>query len=155
MHASLTVGQVLQSKGYDFWSIAADSTAYEALELMAYKNVGALLVMEGEHIIGIFSERDYARKVILQGKASRTTSVLDVMSSPPICIEPGKSLNQCMVVMRKNHIRHLPVMDHGTLLGIVSINDIVDAIIADQDTIIENLEDYICGGGYTPKVASR
>ena len=155
MHASLTVGQVLQSKGYDFWSIAADSTAYEALELMAYKNVGALLVMEGEHIIGIFSERDYARKVILQGKASRTTSVLDVMSSPPICIEPGKSLNQCMVVMRKNHIRHLPVMDHGRLLGIVSINDIVDAIIADQDTIIEDLEDYICGGGYTPKAASR
>ena len=155
MHASITVGQVLTSKGYDFWSIAADSTAYEALELMAYKNVGALLVMEGEHVIGIFSERDYARKVILQGKASRTTTVMDVMSSPPICIEPGKFLNECMVVMRKNHIRHLPVMDHGRLLGIVSINDIVDAIIADQDTIIENLEDYICGGGYTPKVASR
>jgi len=155
MNALITVGQVLGSKGYDYWSIAADSTAYEALELMANKNVGALLVMEGEHIIGIFSERDYARKVILKGKASRTTSVLDIMSSPPICIEPGKSLNECMVVMRKNHIRHLPVMDHGQLLGIVSINDIIDAMIAAQETTIRDLEDYITGDACIPKSVSR
>lgn len=146
MHTTITVGQVLSTKGHDLWSIAPGATAYHALEIMADKNVGALLVIENEKLVGMFSERDYARKVILKGKSSKSTTVREVMTSHPICIGAEKSIHECMVIMTNNHIRHVPVMDRGLLKGVVTIGDVVHAIIADQETTIEELESYITVG---------
>jgi CBS domain-containing protein len=146
MHTTITVGQVLNTKGHDFWSIAPGATAYHALEIMADKNVGALLVMENGNLVGMFSERDYARKVILKGKSSKSITVREVMTSQPISIGAEKSIHECMVIMTKHHIRHVPVMDRGLLRGVVSIGDVVHAIIADQETTIEELESYITVG---------
>ena len=146
MHTMITVGQVLNAKGHEIWSIASGATAYQALEIMADKNVGALLVMDHERLVGVFSERDYARKVILKGKSSKITTVRDVMTSQPICIEADKSIHECMVVMTTNHIRHVPVTDRGLLRGVVSIGDVVHAIIAEQENMIEELESYITVG---------
>ena len=146
MHTIITVGQVLNTKGHQVWSIAPGATAYQALEIMADKNVGALLVMDNERLVGVFSERDLARKVILKGKSSKITTVRDVMTSQPICIEADKSIHECMVVMTTNHIRHVPVTDRGLLRGVVSIGDVVHAIIADQENMIEELESYITVG---------
>ena len=146
MHTTITVGQVLNTKGHDLWCIAPNATAYHALEIMADKNVGALLVMENEKLVGIFSERDYARKVILMGKSSKSTTVREIMTSQPICIGAEKSIHECMVLMTSNHIRHVPVMDRGLLRGLVSIGDVVHTIIADQETTIEELESYITVG---------
>ena len=146
MHTTITAGQVLRSKGHQYWSIAPSATAYEALELMAEKNVGALLVMESGKLTGIFSERDYARKVILKGKSSKNTTVGELMTSPPICIEPDRSIGECMVLMTNNHIRHVPVMDRELLIGVVSIGDIVNTIISEQETTIQELESYITVG---------
>ena len=146
MHTSITVDQLLKSKGQAFWFVAPTATVYEALVIMADKNVGALPVVEGGKLLGMFSERDYARKVILKGKTSKNTQVSELMSSPPICIEPGKSIHECMVLMTKNHIRHVPVTDQRGLLGLVSIGDIVNCIISDQAATIEELESYITVG---------
>ena len=146
MHTMITVGQVLNAKGHEIWSIASGATAYQALEIMADKNVGALLVMDHEKLVGMFSERDYARKVILKGKSSKITTVRDIMTSQPICIEADKSIHECMVVMTTNHIRHVPVTDRGLLRGVVSIGDVVHAIIAEQENMIEELESYITVG---------
>jgi len=148
MKTIITVGHVLRAKGYGFHGIGPDSTAYDALEKMAEKNVGALPVLENGLLIGVFSERDYARKVILKGKSSRNTAVREVMSSPPIHVDPGTSLRECMVMMTKNRIRHLPVLDKGVLLGIISIGDAVNAVISEQDATIEELEGFIAGTGY-------
>jgi CBS domain-containing protein len=115
---------------------------------MAEKNVGALLVVEQGLLAGVFSERDYARKVILKGKSSKTTLVRELMSSPPISISPDATLHECMVLMTDQHVRHLPVMDRETLLGVISIGDAVNAIISEQESTIEELEDYIAGTGY-------
>ncbi len=146
MHTTITVGQVLNTKGHGFWSIAPEAVAYRALEIMADKNVGALLVIEHEKLVGMFSERDYARKVILKGKSSKSTTVREIMTSQPICIGPEKSIYECMVVMTNNHIRHVPVMEGVLLKGVVSIGDIVHAIISDQETTIQELESYITVG---------
>jgi len=146
MHTTITVGQVLNSKGHDLWSIAPNATAYHALEIMADKNVGALLVMENDKLVGMFSERDYARKVILKGKSSKSTTVREIMTSQPICIGADKSIHECMVIMTSNHIRHVPVTDRGLLRGLVSIGDVVNTIIADQESMIEELESYITVG---------
>jgi signal-transduction protein with cAMP-binding, CBS, and nucleotidyltransferase domain len=152
MNTTITVNQVLQSKGHGCWSIGPRATTYEALELMADKDVGALLVIDGGKLIGIFSERDYARKVILKGKSSRNTTVGELMSRPPICAGPNLTIKDCMVLMTSNHIRHLPILDKGTLVGIVSLGDVVSAVIADQDTTINMLENYITGNDYTARV---
>jgi CBS domain-containing protein len=146
MRTTITVGQVLNTKGHAFWSIAPDATAYHALEIMADKNVGALLVMENGKLVGIFSERDYARKVILKGKSSKSTTVRELMTSPPICIGSEKSIYECMVIMTSNHVRHIPVIDSELLKGVVSIGDVVNAIISDQEVTIEELESYITVG---------
>ncbi len=146
MRASISVRQVLQTKGHEFWFIEPSTTVYKALEIMADKNVGALPVVEGGKLVGMFSERDYARKVILKGKSSKNTEVRELMSSPPISIEPGTSIHECMVLMTKNHIRHVPVLDRGGLVGLVSIGDIVNSIITDQEAMIEDLESYITVG---------
>jgi CBS domain-containing protein len=148
MNTAITVRQVLRSKGHGFHAIGPGATAYDALELMAEKNVGALLVVEQGLLAGVFSERDYARKVILKGKSSKTTLVRELMSSPPISISPDATLHECMVLMTDQHVRHLPVMDRETLLGVISIGDAVNAIISEQESTIEELEDYIAGTGY-------
>ncbi len=146
MNTPITVSQVLRSKGHEYWYIAPSATAYEALDVMAAKNVGALLVMEKGKLVGIFSERDYARKVILKGRSSKVTTVEELMTSPPICIDAGKSLRECMVLMTQNHIRHVPVMDNGMLSGVVSIGDIVNTIISEQESTIQDLSSYISVG---------
>jgi CBS domain-containing protein len=149
MYTDITVGQVLRAKGSGYHAISPDATAYSALELMAEKDIGALMVMENDKLVGIFSERDYARKVILKGKASKSTTVREIMTSSPIWIKPAMTLMDCMVLMTKKHIRHLPVMDNDVLLGVLSTRDVVGTIISDQESTIENLENYIAGTGYT------
>jgi signal-transduction protein with cAMP-binding, CBS, and nucleotidyltransferase domain len=148
MYTSITVGQVLRQKGYGFHGIAPEALAYDALELMAEKNIGALMVLENGNLVGVFSERDYARKVILKGRSSKNTTVRELMSSNLICVNPGKLLRDCMVLMTQNHIRHLPVTDNNVLLGVVSNRDVVDTIISDQAVAIETLENYIAGTEY-------
>jgi CBS domain-containing protein len=149
MYVSITVGQVLRAKGHGFHAVGPEATAYDALEIMAEKNVGALLVIEGGKLAGVFSERDYARKVILKGKSSKNTKVRELMSSPPITIGSQTSLRDCMVLMTENHIRHLPVINDGVLMGVMSIGDVVNAIISEQTTAINELENYIAGNEYT------
>jgi CBS domain-containing protein len=148
MNTSITVGQVLRTKGYGFHSIAPEATAYSALELMADKNVGALMVTENEKLVGVFSERDYARKVILKGKASKSTTVREIMTSSPISVNPAMTLRECMVLMTHKRIRHLPVLDNNVLMGVISIGDVVNTIISEQASVIEELQEYIAGTGY-------
>jgi CBS domain-containing protein len=145
----MQVYQVLAGKSFDaIWSISRDKTVFQALELMAEKNIGAVLVIEDGELIGIFSERDYARKVILLGRASRETLVGDVMTSKVITVETDQKIEDCMQIMSDKHIRHLPVNRKGKLIGIISINDIVSAIIREQKAHIKSLESYISGNPY-------
>jgi CBS domain-containing protein len=148
MSTFITVRDILRRKGQGFWAVSPHTVAYDALEIMAEKNIGALLVMEENKLIGLFSERDYARKVILKGKSSKTTSVAELMSSPPICAGPDLTIRDCMVMMTANDIRHLPVMDEGAVTGVLSIRDVVEAIIAGQEETIHQLESYISGIDY-------
>lgn len=140
-----TVKQCLQSKGSHFWWISPDATVYEALVLMAEKNIGALLVMDREVLVGIFSERDYARKVILFGKASKVIPVSEIMTSRVFYVRPEQSIEECMALMTDKHIRHLPVMEGKRVVGVLSIGDVVKAIIEQQEFVIEQLENYITG----------
>jgi len=117
----------------------------QALEMMAAKNVGALLVMEGEKLAGIFSERDYARKVVLEGRTSKDTSVGDIMSSKVVCVTPQQSIEDCMALMTDKRIRHLPVIEGDRVLGIISVGDVVKAVISEQTFVISQLEHYITG----------
>jgi CBS domain-containing protein len=148
MSATMTAGRVLKTKGYGFHGIGPDATAYDALELMEEKNVGALLVVEAGALLGVFSERDYARKVILKGRSSKATTVRDLMSGPPVSVKPDLSLRECMVLMTRNRVRHLPVVNNDVILGVISIGDTVNAIISEQESTIEELEEYIAGTGY-------
>lgn len=141
-----TVRQVLQEKGGEVYSISPQATVYEALQLMAEKNIGAVVVLEGDQVAGIFSERDYARKVVLQGKASRTTTVGEVMTREVLYAKLEDSIEDCMSLMTAKRHRHLPVMDGGRLVGVVSIGDVVKAIISDRESTIRELERYITGG---------
>lgn len=140
-----TIGQLLAAKGSEVWTVAPDASVLSALKLMADKEVGALLVMDGKKVAGVLSERDYARKVILQGKGSKTTAVRDVMSAKVTSVRPENTVEEGLALMSSKHIRHLPVLDHGKLVGIVSIGDLVKNIISDQDQLIKNLEQYIGG----------
>lgn len=146
MERPVTVGQVLKAKGCGFSYIHPARTAYDALEIMAERNIGALLVMEEGKLVGMFSERDYARKVILKGKSSKTTAVSDLMSSPPITTTPDTSIADCMLLMTRNHIRHVPVMEGASVMGLVSIGDVVHSIISGQESMIQDLESYITVG---------
>jgi CBS domain-containing protein len=138
-----TVKQMLDGKGHDVWSVRPDDTVFDAIQEMADKDVGALIVMEDGKPIGIFTERHYARNVILKGKASPGTPVRDVMAAPVICVRLDQTVEECMAVMTENRIRHLPVIDDDRLVGILSIGDLVKTIIADQKFVIEQLEHYI------------
>ncbi|MCB1748047.1 MAG: CBS domain-containing protein [Gammaproteobacteria bacterium] len=140
-----TIRQLLDDKGHQVWSVNADTTVYDALRLMAEKSIGALLVMRGGQVVGILSERDYARKVILEGRKSRETLAADIMSTAVLHALPGQSVAEAMALMTEHRIRHLPVMEHGRLLGIISIGDLVKAIIAQQEFVIGQLENYIAG----------
>ena len=139
---TVTVRQMLRDKPQVF-TVEPDSTVFEALELMAEHNIGAVLVMGGGRIQGIMSERDYARKGILQGKNSKDTLVEDIMTAPVICVEPSFTADRCMALMTERRIRHLPVMQDDQLLGIVSIGDVVRAVVAQQRMLIDALESYI------------
>lgn len=145
----MNIRQILQGKSLNaLFSISSDRTVLDALKLMAEKNIGAVLVVDKGVLTGIFSERDYARKVILADRHSDDTRIADVMTPNVITIEPEQKLEECMVIMSDKHIRHLPVMEKGELIGIISINDVVTAIIRDQKTRIDSLESYISGSPY-------
>ncbi len=140
-----TVRDVLRTKGHSTWCTKPDSTVFEALQLMAEKNVGALLVIDSTGLVGIFSERDYARKGVLKGRTSDTTFVREVMSDRVVTVKPDQSLEECMELMTDKHIRHLPVMQSRELIGIISIGDVVKSIISEQKFTIDQLEGYITG----------
>ena len=140
------VCDLLNHKGQDIWSLAPDATVYEAIDQMAQKRCGALLVMEGKQLLGIISERDYARKVILKGKSSRETEVREIMSYPVICIPPELTVEQTMAVMTEKHVRHLPVVVDETVVGVVSIGDVVRGIIDEKEFYIQQLTSYITAG---------
>ena len=138
-----TVKNILDSKGSAIFTITPDTTVYHALELMVEKNVSALLVMEADKLAGIFTERDYARKVVLKGKSSRDTPIGDIMTSKLITVTATSSIDECMELMTGKYIRHLPVVDAGKLSGIISIGDVVRTIIQEQKAIIGHMEQYI------------
>jgi CBS domain-containing protein len=140
-----TVRNILDSKGHDVWCIGLENTVYDALRLMAEKEVGALVVTDDEKIAGIISERDYARKIVLLGRTSPNTLVKEIMTSHVAYTQLEQPIEECMAIMTDKRIRHLPVIDGGKLVGIISIGDLVKSIIADQKFIIEQLERYITG----------
>jgi len=141
-----TVRQLLEAKGRDIWTISPDNTVYEALKLMADKNVGALVVMEGNRMVGIFSERDYARKVVLHGKFSREILVSGIMTREVYSVTPEHTIKECMAVMTQGRFRHLPVLVGEELVGVISIGDVVKALLSEQDFMIAQLENFIGGG---------
>jgi CBS domain-containing protein len=141
----VTVNQLLNKKGNDIWSIAPDASVFEALQLMADKNVGALLVLENGDLKGIFSERDYARKLILQGKFSKKTAVSELMTQEVVCVDSSRTIEDCMALMTARRIRHLPVLRGDELIGIVTIGDVVRQLIDHHQFVIEQLERYITG----------
>jgi CBS domain-containing protein len=141
-----SVGMVLKDKGGQIWSINPSATVYEALEAMADKGVGALLVMQSNELMGVISERDYARKIILTGRSSKTTPVSDIMSSPAVTINRDTTVDDAMRIMTEHRIRHLPVMDAKYVVaGVVSLGDLVKWIITSHEQTIEQLESYIAG----------
>jgi len=139
------VKQVLEAKGRDVLSISPDASVLDAVKLMAEKGIGALTVMDGSTLTGVISERDYARKIILKGRSSDSTTVREVMTSEVISTSSDSSVEKCMNMMTDSRIRHLPVVDNGMVTGIISIGDLVKAVIADQKEEIEHLEQYIAG----------
>lgn len=137
------VRDILRVKGPDVWSIGPNALVYDAMRLMADKEIGALLVMDETKLVGIISERDYARKVILQGRSSHSTQVREIMTSRVVYTEPERNIDECMALMTDKRIRHLPVLEGGEVSGVISIGDLVKAIITEQKFIIEQLERYI------------
>ena len=139
----MKVADILQAKGNKVFSITSDYTVYDALKVMGEKNIGALLVIENQQLKGIISERDYARKIILKGKSSHDTLVKEIMTKEVISVSPGDNIEKCMELMSERHIRHLPVMQDGMVTGIISITDVVTAIIESQKETITLLHNYI------------
>lgn len=140
-----SVKHLLQGKGHEIWSIDPDASVYDAIAMMADKEVGALVVLEDNSLVGVLSERDYARKVVLQGRSSKDTKIRDIMTSRVAYARPDQSVEDCMAMMTEMRIRHLPVMDGDELIGIISIGDLVKSIIEEQQHVIAQLEQYISG----------
>ena len=136
------VKDVLNEKGHEIWSIGPDASVFDAIEMMAQKEVGALLVLDAGKLIGIISERDYTRKVILKGKSSREIPIRTIMTSPVICAETEQDVKECMALMTSKKIRHLPVLENDQLTGMVSLGDLVQSIIAEQNSKIRDFESY-------------
>ncbi len=145
MHLSGTVDSILHHKGHAVWSVAPDDTVFDAIKLMADKNVGALLVVEAGRPVGVLSERDYARKVALLGKHSRETRVCEIITGRLITVTPGHTVPDCMRLMTEHRIRHLPVVEAGKIAGVISIGDLVNWIISSQSATIDQLRSYITG----------
>jgi len=144
----VTVQQVLHEKGYEVWSIGPDATVYEAVAIMAEKSIGALPVVDwSDRLVGIISERDYTRKIVLNNRQSRETKVREIMTDSVIHVGLEDTIDDCMVLMSKSHIRHLPVVDGTKLVGMLSTKDVFKIMIAEKDTLIEQLEHYIAGTG--------
>jgi CBS domain-containing protein len=141
-----TVNDILRIKGHAVWSTTPDATVYEALKAMAEKNVGALVVLDADTVVGIVSERDYARKVILHGRSSREIQVREIMTTEVYYVRPEQNIQECMAEMTEKRVRHLPALENGKLVGVISIGDVVKAVIADHESTIKHLEDYITGG---------
>lgn len=140
-----SVRKLLEKKGHSVWSIPPDSMVYDALRHLAERDIGALLVIKGDKLVGIVSERDYARKVILKGKASMKTPVKEIMTEKVVVVEPERTIEEAMAIMTEKRLRHLPVVEGEKVVGMVSIGDLVKEIIADREFVIEQLEKYISG----------
>jgi len=140
-----TVKELIQAKGNEYWWVEPETPVLDALNMMAVKNVGALLVLDSGELVGILSERDYARKVILKGKSSKDTPASEIMSENVAYVTPDHSVQECMALMTNRRIRHLPVMEDQKIAGVISIGDVVKAIISDQEFIIEQLDQYVHG----------
>ena len=145
MNSNSTISEILGQKGAAVWCISPDAMVFEAIEMMAVKNVGALLVTENNKLVGIISERDYTRKVVLKGKHSRTTAVREVLSSQVVKVTPAHTVQECLRLMTDHRVRHLPVLDGNRIAGIVSIGDLVNWIISAQTATISQLQTYITG----------
>ncbi len=139
------VSDILNSKGHEIWAVKPDDTVFDSLQLMAEKEVGALLVMDADKLVGIVTERDYARKVILEGKSSKSSSVTEIMTKQVLCVAPERTIEECMALMTDKRARHLPVLDHKRVIGLVSIGDLVKAMISEQKMLIDQLQHYISG----------
>ena len=140
-----TVGSVLAQKSHAVWSISPDASVYDAIAMMSDKHIGALVVLSAGHLVGIITERDYARKVILKGRQSRETHVREIMSAPVLFVTPERTIGECMHLMTSRQIRHLPVLEGDRVTGIVSIGDLVNWVITAQDDTIRHLNNYITG----------
>ena len=145
MEIAGTIANLLNEKDSQIWSVKSDTTVYEAIELMAEKNIGALPVLEGRKLLGILTERDYTRKVILKGKSSKNTLVQDIMSKNPVAVGLSDTIGECMRLMTEKHVRHLPVIKDEELVGILSIGDVVKWVISAQTATIDQLTKYIYG----------
>ena len=140
-----TVDQILKAKGDDVWCVDPRDTVFDSLQSMSDKGVGSMLVMDGDKLVGIVTERDYARKVILEGKSSKDTAVREIMSAKVLCVSPDRTVDECMALMTDKRARHLPVVDHKRVVGVVSIGDLVKAMISEQQILIDQLQHYISG----------
>ena len=145
MEVTGTINEILKHKGAMAWSISAEATVFEALQLMAEKNVGSLLAMAGDKLVGVVSERDYTRKVAIKGRSSRDTKVREILSTPIISATPAHTVEDCMRLMTSNRVRHLPILDGEKVVGVVSIGDLVNWMISAQSEAISQLENYISG----------
>ena len=143
-----TVRQILQAKGSRVISIPPDSSVLAALRLMAEHDIGSVLITEGSRLLGIFTERDYARKVVLRGRSSSDTRVEELMTANVLTISPSQTIDDCMLMMTNNRFRHLPVVEHGEVIGIITIGDAVKAVMAEQEETVSQLHGYISGDGY-------
>jgi CBS domain-containing protein len=145
MNPNGTIGEILNIKGSQVWSISREATVFDAIQLMADKNIGALLVIEKDKLVGILTERDYTRKIALKGKSSKQTAVKEILSGEVIHVTPDHTVEECMRLMTDHRVRHLPVLEGEKLLGIVSIGDLVNWIISAQNSTIQQLQTYIAG----------